>query len=359
MPRFSARFALGLPVNQTAFVVMPDLEAGWASLMPWDYAAMREGEPSLYLVTQPLTIDGVETPDFGVSFHIPDFAKAQALSTREILQLRRYKGTARGWSVDSAHFAEMPLRLLSSKAQMASGLRWTEKDLERHLKRTGSKATTPGTSRSANATAAAPESVKKTGRKPRAAAAVDSLKTATITGHHRSGEYIEFLIEGATLLSVNDLYALHYYQRIPYRKAWHELINNALLLITRGPRNWTKFTTFRLTIHMRTPGGCDNDALNSYFKYAIDGLRYAGLIEDDSPRHMLSIDSSQEMGKKLLRIRVDAISVEEVQRIRAANLVGAGASSKAMLGDVADGDPALTVPSGSTRAELEGVAGDS
>lgn len=112
----SARFALGLPVNQTAFVVMPDLEAGWASLIPWDYAAMREGEPSLYLVTHPLTIDGVETPDFGISFHIPDFAKAQALSTRETLQLRRYKETVRGWSVDPVHFAEMPLKLLSSKA---------------------------------------------------------------------------------------------------------------------------------------------------------------------------------------------------------------------------------------------------
>lgn len=241
---------------------------------------------------------------------------------------------------------------------MASGLRWSEKDLQRHLKRTGSTATVKTSTKATAAQDAVLEPTKKSGRKPRAASAVDSLKTATVTGHHRAGEYIEFIIEGATLLSVNDLYALHYYQRIPYRKAWHELINNALMLITRGPRNWTKFSTFRLTVHMRTPGGCDNDALNSYFKYAIDGLRYAGLIEDDSPRHMLSINSSQEKGKKLLRIRVDAISDEEAQQIRSANLVGAGASSKAMLCEAADGDPALTTHSGSSRAKLEGDAGD-
>lgn len=109
----SARFALGLP-PQVAFVVMPDLEAGWASLIPWDYAAMREGEPNLYLVTAAMMLDGEEMPDFGISFQIPDFAKANALCAREKLQLRRYMQTASGWAVDQTHFAEMPIVLLSS-----------------------------------------------------------------------------------------------------------------------------------------------------------------------------------------------------------------------------------------------------
>lgn len=111
----SARFALGF-ARQDAFLVMPELEAGWASLIPWQYAAMREGEPCVYLVTMPIVIDGAATPDFGVSFQIPDLARAQALSVRPNLQLRRYKQVGAGWSVDPEHFAEMPVLLLGQGA---------------------------------------------------------------------------------------------------------------------------------------------------------------------------------------------------------------------------------------------------
>lgn len=111
----SSRFALGLPPN-LAFVVMPDLEAGWACLMPWHQAVMRDGLATLYLVLASITIDEQRAPEFGISFDIPDFAKAKALTMRSELQLRRYLQTDSNWSVDVSHFAQMPIVHVSQYA---------------------------------------------------------------------------------------------------------------------------------------------------------------------------------------------------------------------------------------------------
>lgn len=160
----------------------------------------------------------------------------------------------------------------------------------------------------------------------RAKEAAHTLKLAQISGMHQTGEFLEFTLDGARLLSVNELYALHHFQRIAYRKAWHEAIQAAVLVVTGGPRHWLKFDRFTVVVHRRARAGCDVDALNGHFKYAIDGLRYAGLIVDDDPAHMLSMSSTQEKGKPLVHIRVERAT----QAIKEGNTRLTGAKAGAM-----------------------------
>lgn len=141
----------------------------------------------------------------------------------------------------------------------------------------------------------------------RAKQASESLKMAKVSGKQVAGKYIEFTFDGARLLSLNDLYALSHFQRVGYRKAWHEVMHDAVLEITGGPRHLHQFKQFHIQAHRSSAQYCDLDALNSYFKYAIDGLRYAGVIIDDNPNYMVSIASTQEKGPYLVRIRVETV----------------------------------------------------
>lgn len=109
----SSRFALGL-LPQSAFIVMPQLESQWACLVPWSHAAMHEGDPTLHLVISKVHIDEMEGADFGISFVIPDFAKASMLCIRRSLELRRYIQTEIGWRVEGSAMATMPMELLEA-----------------------------------------------------------------------------------------------------------------------------------------------------------------------------------------------------------------------------------------------------
>lgn len=233
---------------------------------------------------------------------------------------------------------------------MARALRWTEKELAQHLGRAkgpmsvlnvptapSKPSTTPAPqvrrSHALQATTHAKATTRtQTADRPRkslgsrAKDAANSLKLSRISGRHQAGQFLEFTLDGARLLSVNELYALHHFQRIAYRKAWHEAVQAAVLVVTGGPRHWLKFDRFTVIVHRRSRSGCDVDALNGYFKYAIDGLRYTGLIADDDPTHMLSMVSTQEKGQPLVRIRVECAP----QTIEEGNLRLTGAQAGAI-----------------------------
>lgn len=187
---------------------------------------------------------------------------------------------------------------------MSRNLRWSEAAYQSHLAKQD-----PTPPAAAAVPAARPKSAKrgKSARVNRLQQAIDSLEAARIDGHHCRGVYFEFTLDGARLLSVNEVLALHHYQRMKYRKAWHTLASNVLLVVTRGPRHWAPFKRFVVTAHRRSPVGCDVDALNGHFKYIIDGLRYAGLLVDDSRKHMLEISATQSVGAHMLHMRIEAL----------------------------------------------------
>ena len=113
--------------------------------------------------------------------------------------------------------------------------------------------------------------------------------------------YVEFLdkviafrFPGAMLPTVNDLLGVTLRTRIRLRNAWHSAVERAVagapdglfapiepvyLIVTRG-------TPYRF---------CDLDNLNA--KYAIDGLRYAGLLPDDQPSYVLGVFNQQYKGE--------------------------------------------------------------
>jgi hypothetical protein len=115
VPEVARRFGLGV-VDDNAFIAFEKDESGWASKMPWEYAAIYQGKRDLYLVASPLEfIDGA-TPPFGLSFEMRSVVEAQALHSYGILELRRSLvniSDARQTRIISREaFAELPIYLL-------------------------------------------------------------------------------------------------------------------------------------------------------------------------------------------------------------------------------------------------------
>lgn len=263
---------------------------------------------------------------------------------------------------------------------MSKSMRWTEAMLKQHLGKQA-KTMATGTGR------ATPESVTlkdrapaAAGKRPRGRTALpasheegdigsrakptrlnrvqeirSSIEQARVEAVYEPGRHLEIRLHGAKILSANDLYALHHFERIAYRKTWHEAIYHAVLLATGGPRHLKAFTQFRLRAERVARRGLDLDALNGCFKYAIDGLRYAGVIVNDSPAHMLDMQATQRPGEPMIVLRVEAAQ-EDHQR-SAANESAANATHHSDSGKVAQRVFSMGI-SRATAGPMEGHAGD-
>lgn len=142
-----------------------------------------------------------------------------------------------------------------------------------------------------------------------------SVRTAIVTGYYVPGENLELVFDGAKMLSANELYALTHFQRIEYRNAWHKAIELAVMQVV-GDRagqlaDLKPMQRFRIDAVRHSKKLCDTDALNGFFKYPIDGLRYAGVIVDDHPRHFIAMTSIQHTGPYKISLRVQAVGVNE------------------------------------------------
>lgn len=184
-------------------------------------------------------------------------------------------------------------------------LRWSEQDLKKHLTK--------------NAPRRAPDRpvatlARITTPRSRSFLAIESLQAAHLSGTFSPQSFLELTFEGARLLSGNELFALSHYQRIAYRKAWHQAISDAVLAATKQFHHIPLFTCFSITAYRRAPKALDLDSLSGCFKYAIDGLRYARLITDDSPTHLVALQSTQEIGPHMIRLRIEVVDTKEVSQ---------------------------------------------
>lgn len=147
--------------------------------------------------------------------------------------------------------------------------------------------------------------------------ATESVRNAVVTGSFYPSRSLELVFSGARMLSINDLFALTHFQRVKYRKAWHEAIEHAVLQVVGAKagqlRAWNPMTRFRLHAERHALDLCDTDNLHHYFKYPIDGLRYAGIILDDKPHYFISMSAAQHKGPYAMKIRVDAVTSDEPQ----------------------------------------------
>lgn len=98
----------------------------------------------------------------------------------------------------------------------------------------------------------------------------------------------------ALMPTVNDLLGTRLQTRIRYRNAWHAAVARA---VSQAPPSGlfapSEPVHIIVTRATRTRAA-DHDNLNS--KYAIDGLRLAGLIPDDRPDFVLGVHEQQRRG---------------------------------------------------------------
>lgn len=209
--------------------------------------------------------------------------------------------------------AELASRLQAGSVRVAHAFGGTDHGLEVVVESTRVAVTQPTTRDLRSITLM--DSKKPVSRaRQRALDAAASVNSSAISGRFELGKRIELQFDGAKMLSTNDIYALGHMQRVAYRKAWHAAIEAALLTVL-GPhpgarKAWKPLSLFKIQAHRRSGKLADTDALHSFFKFPVDGLRYARVILDDHPRFFASMVASQELGSPLMRIIVEAIDCD-------------------------------------------------
>ncbi len=114
--------------------------------------------------------------------------------------------------------------------------------------------------------------------------------------------------DGARVLTVNELIALYQYRKyetFAYKVRWKNLIQRAVdeLLLTQKPPYFSEKT--RLVLYRRGKRLVDLDSLPTVFKYAIDGLKKAGLISEDNPNVIVEVIPIQEKGLPAIGLRLE------------------------------------------------------
>lgn len=197
---------------------------------------------------------------------------------------------------------------------MSQTLRWSQAELNAYLVRTGRSPPSEAALSTGrpNPTVAMTKGVTESAitppRKGRRARAIESLQRARVSGEWVPDRFLELRFDGVLPLSVNSLLALTHFERIRYRKAWHIAIDEAVLEVTSGDRRRVRFDHFIVRSHRTTRRLSDTDAKEGVLKYAIDGLRYAGVIAEDTQAHFRDLLCSQSIGPPALVLRIEAVS---------------------------------------------------
>ena len=200
-----------------------------------------------------------------------------------------------------------------------SRIKWTEEELASHLKKPGARVASSFGGRLVEEKTKTTKKIKitekpKSSVKNRADQVSQTIRNSKVKIESKKGEFIKITFDGAKMLSINEIYALNPFNRIGYKKSWHEKIEESFLLAKKKIElegDWLPFDRFKITAFRRSAKLCDTDALNGFFKYAIDGLRYSGVITEDNPKHFVCMVSSQEVGESFVSMKIEVVNKEE------------------------------------------------
>lgn len=137
---------------------------------------------------------------------------------------------------------------------------------------------------------------------------VDLLNAADLEiDIQQEGRYMRFTWHGARLMTYNKLLEakgyFHYYR---YKKAWHHHVE---LAVMQAKLNGFTFMEPVYVNALRVAKKMvDEDSLDACFKFAIDGFRYAHILQEDNPEHM-TMDSKQMKGDYAVSIEIYAKSL--------------------------------------------------
>lgn len=187
---------------------------------------------------------------------------------------------------------------------MGSKGRWTEKDLAA-LKR-NRPSLTASTLDTPSGNNELPKKTSTAQREKLRKAVIDSIKQAKISGSHERGKFVELRFDGARLLTENFIRAANPFKLVAYKKACHQAIEWATILVTGGARNFDKFTWFTISAHIQAERLADTDAKEAQLKHMIDGLTRSGIIEDDSAKFFSKWGTFEHtIGKPFVVLRVE------------------------------------------------------
>ena len=141
---------------------------------------------------------------------------------------------------------------------------------------------------------------------------IQTLDEASWSGSYIPQIELEILFHGVVLLSVNTLYGLTHFERVKYRKSWHHLIERAVSDLVGNHDSRAPFDHFIVRAHRVSRKMADTDAKNGYLKYAIDGLRYSGIIVEDTELHFRDLLCSQNCGKPFLALKIEAVNKDYI-----------------------------------------------
>lgn len=139
------------------------------------------------------------------------------------------------------------------------------------------------------------EQVASEEAKTKSQVASTSLSHARITTLCEPGIRFGAGFIGARLLSLNELLRIDMRIMNRYRRLWHQ---QALVALRAGAglSPGSLPGPLRVTLFRRGKRLVDNDGLAASFKFAIDGFKEAGLILDDNPTIIETIELRQEKG---------------------------------------------------------------
>lgn len=142
---------------------------------------------------------------------------------------------------------------------------------------------------------------------------MDSLKAPVreaLVGQGVDGPTLSLWFAGARLLTVNEIFSIlpfRKYDTWKYKKRWKALIQEAL--DTRDPS--VPLPLFdgpsRLVLFRRGVNKLDLDSFQTVFKYAIDGLRKAGVLVEDNPEIVVETVSEQRIGAPAVGLRLERL----------------------------------------------------
>lgn len=175
-------------------------------------------------------------------------------------------------------------------------MRWSESDL---------KKTTKGKAVCVQGSVGGLAEKKKPESAPRIDRVLASIQMAKLAGRVIPGVYVEVAWQGMSLLTLNELLRIDHRQLHAYRRACHECVQDAMWSLSgqsfglrfQGPVTMKLLRTGKRLV--------DADGLYPAFKFLIDGFRYAGVIADDDPLHIVQMTHDQSVGDPEIGLRIE------------------------------------------------------
>ena len=131
------------------------------------------------------------------------------------------------------------------------------------------------------------------------------------SGQGARGPVLSLWFSGARVLTVNELFSIFQFRKFEtyqYKAQWKKLIQDGVDSIRVKGQEVPYFDgPTRLVLYRRGAKYIDLDSFPAVFKYAIDGLRKAGVLQEDDPLIVVETHPVQRIGEPSIGLRLERL----------------------------------------------------